>query len=375
MEKHLHIISFNVPYPADYGGIIDVFYKIQALKAAGIKIHLHCFEYGRGKQDALLQYCESVDYYERNMGHKGISNTLPYIVSSRKSEALIQNLLKDNYPIFMEGVHCTYPMFDIRLAHRKFFVRLHNVEYKYYADLCKHTSSLIKKIYFWMESRLLKSYEKKLISKAVFWGTTDMDDTIYQKELGCKEIECLPLFIPDWQVKASEGIGSYCLYHGDLGVDANEKSAIWLLKNVFAHLKIPFVIAGKNPSEKLAKMAHENNHTCLVANPSNIEMQDMISKAHINVLPSYTQTGMKVKLLNALFNGRHCLVNDATVAGSDLESACHIGTTAEAFRQIIAQLYHQPFAPEEIKLRKLLLEDRFNNLSNAKKQVGWIWGA
>ncbi|RXM39833.1 hypothetical protein BOQ62_09820 [Chryseobacterium sp. CH21] len=41
--KQLHIISFNDPYPPTYGGIIDVYYKIKALSALGIKIHLHCF--------------------------------------------------------------------------------------------------------------------------------------------------------------------------------------------------------------------------------------------------------------------------------------------------------------------------------------------
>ena len=36
----------------------------------------------------------------------------------------------------------------------------------------------------------------------------------------------------------------------------------------------------------------------------------MIAKAQINILPSYTHTGIKIKLVNAIFNGRHCLVNE-----------------------------------------------------------------
>ena len=31
MEKHLHIVAFNVPLPANYGGVIDVFYRLKAL--------------------------------------------------------------------------------------------------------------------------------------------------------------------------------------------------------------------------------------------------------------------------------------------------------------------------------------------------------
>ena len=52
-NKHLHIISFDVPYPANYGGVIDVFYKIKALHAKCVKIHLHCFEYGRAEARVL----------------------------------------------------------------------------------------------------------------------------------------------------------------------------------------------------------------------------------------------------------------------------------------------------------------------------------
>ena len=46
-DLHLHIISFDIPYPANYGGVIDVYYKAKALSEKGVKVHLHCFQYGR----------------------------------------------------------------------------------------------------------------------------------------------------------------------------------------------------------------------------------------------------------------------------------------------------------------------------------------
>ena len=56
-EQRLHIVSFDVPFPPNYGGVVDVFYKIRALHKLGVKIHLHCFEYGRGEQKELDKYC------------------------------------------------------------------------------------------------------------------------------------------------------------------------------------------------------------------------------------------------------------------------------------------------------------------------------
>ncbi len=362
-----------MPYPVDYGGAMDLFYKLRALYEQGVRIHLHCFDYGRGPQPALEEYCASVQYYERTMGHKSLSNTLPYIVSSRKNEKLLDALLRDEHPILMEGIHCTYLLLDERFRNRKCFVRLHNVEYQYYRDLYRAGSSPVKKLYYWMESRLLKSYEKRICNKAVFLSVTEKDRDTYIAELGCHQIDYLPVFIADRQILSPEGIGSFCLYHGDLSIGANEKAVLWLLKKVFQKLAVPFVIAGKNPSERLLKIATQANNTRIVSNPSDKEMQDLLSNAHIHVLPSYTGTGIKIKLINALYNGRHCVVNAATIAGTGLDAACHTGTTANAFREIIVQLYHQPFSTEEVKLRERLLGRLFDNKRNAEKLISRIW--
>ena len=137
-----------MPWPVNYGGVFDLFYKLPALHAEGIKIHLHCFDNGRGEQHELKKYCEEVLYYPRNTGHKGFATNLPYIVASRKNDMLLENLLKDEHPIFMEGVHCTYLTLDKRFTKRKKFVRIHNVEHDYYKQLYNCSTAVFKKLYY-----------------------------------------------------------------------------------------------------------------------------------------------------------------------------------------------------------------------------------
>ena len=98
MSKHLHIISFDIPYPANYGGVIDVFYKLQAFQRAGIKVHLHCFEYGREHSLELDKYCEEVQYYKRNTGIATNISTTPYIINEN-DESYIKaiEIIKDDY--------------------------------------------------------------------------------------------------------------------------------------------------------------------------------------------------------------------------------------------------------------------------------------
>jgi glycosyltransferase involved in cell wall biosynthesis len=370
MEKHLHIISLNVPYPVNYGGVFDLFYKLPSLQQQGIKIHLHCFDYGRGEQPELNKYCASVNYYSRN---KNFFSSLPFIVSSRRNEALVTNLLKDDHPILMEGIHCTYLLNDERFTNRKCFVRLHNVEFEYYNDLYKASCSFLKKIYYKRERKLLYKYERLIADKAIFFSITEKDALTYRSEFGCNNISYLPLFLPNWKVNAEEGIGGFCLYHGDLSVDANAKIVEWLAKNVFADIDISLKIAGKNPPASLVQALKPYKNITLIADPADKQMQQLISSAQINILPSFSSTGIKLKLLNALYNGRHCVVNNATIEGTGFESLCHIANTGADLKEIISQLYYQPFSSAEIEKRKQLLEQHFNNERNATQLINAIW--
>jgi Glycosyl transferases group 1 len=374
LDKHLHIITLDVPLPANYGGAIDMFCKIVALHRQGIKIHLHCFSGGRQPQDDLDQYCETVQYYPRRKFPQCISLGLPYIVSSRVNKDLLKNLLQNDYPIFMEGVHCTYLLYKGKLKGRRVFVRPHNVEFSYYDKLARNEDHFFRKLYFRTESFFLKRYEKKIARKnATFWPLSMSDTEVYKNLLQAKNIDFLPVFLPWNEVQQHHGKGCFCLYHGNLSVNENEKAAMWLLKEVFNNIPIPLVIAGKSPSEELEEMAYINKNTCLVANPSDAEMQDLIKKAQVNILPSFNNTGVKLKLLNALFNGRHCLVNPAAAEGAVLDGLCELATTAEEFKVAATKLYEQSFDQADLVQRQQVLNDIYSNEKNALQLITWIF--
>jgi glycosyltransferase involved in cell wall biosynthesis len=372
-DKTLHIICHDVPWPVDYGGVVDLFYKIKALYEEGVRIRLHCFDYGRGRQDELNKYCEKVYYYERYHGLKSISVSQPYIVRSRANPLLLENLLKDDHPILMEGIHCTAFLKELLGEGRKVILRLHNVEFLYYGRLFQSEKNLFRKLYFLNESLFLKQYERNLPHDLPVIAVSHNDAVFYRDELDKKSTGYLPVFIPFSSVNGLEGVGTYCLYHGNLSVAENEKAAIWLLDRVFSLAKVRFIIAGRGPSHRLEKKIAKNKNVSLVSNPSDGELNDLIAEAQINVLPSFNNTGVKLKLINALYNGRHCVVNEDAVRGSGLEDACHIGTTSIGIASIITQLFHHPFSEEEIRLRTKLLGQTFNNKQHAQRLIQLIW--
>jgi len=370
-HKHLHIVSLDVPYPADNGGMIDVFYKIKALHKQGIKVHLHCFTKGRKPAEELNNYCTEVNYYERKENLKGFSLFLPYIVNSRRSDTLLSNLQKDGYPILLEGIHCTYYLQIDKLKGRQILVRLHNVEFEYYNKLAKNEHSIFKRLYFLNESRLLKIYEKKMANAGLIIAISKQDIELYQQLFDAQQIHFLSAFIPYNMITSKKGMGEYCLYQGNLTINENEEAIIWLLENVFNDLSISFIIAGKDPSHKLYLLVKKYKHVTLVANPSDKELQHLIANAQINVLPSFNKTGVKLKLLNALFNGRHCLTNKAGVSGSGVEQLCFVAENPSEFKAAINHLYEHDFAHLEIQQRQNILK-YYNNDLNAQQLISWI---
>ncbi|MBC7887661.1 MAG: glycosyltransferase [Ferruginibacter sp.] len=372
-ERHLHIITHDVPWPPDFGGVIDLFYKLKTLHQSGVKIHLHCFHHKRPPQDELKKYCEEIHYYKRKAGLSHFSFRLPFIVNSRRDNELIRNLQQDNHPILVEGIHCSYYLYAGKLTGRIVLLRLHNAEFEYYHQLAMHEKNPLKKFYFQHESRLLKKYENQLAGKVQIAAVSGQDVQLYRQIFHAGNIAHLPVFLPYTMAEGKAGKGCFCLYHGNLSINENEEAAVWLLQNVFKELQTPFVIAGKDPSQKLSFMAHEHPHTCLVANPSDKELQDMIAKAQINILPSFNNTGVKLKLLNALFNGRHCLVNKAGVEGSGLDSICQVAEDAEDFKTAISYLYNIPFTSEEKEQRQQVLQELYCNQKNLEKIVEVFW--
>ena len=370
--KHLHIVTLDVPYPADYGGAIEMFNKIKWLHHFGYKIHLHCFTSKRPPQDHLDQFCEEVFYYNRQPLARIKECYLPYIVRSRAHKTLLENLQKDDHPILLEGIHCTYFLHVGALSNRKVFVRLHNTEFNYYKKLSEIETDVFKKTYYRIESKLLKRYERKLAQKAIFLAMSKTDEAIYTNKFKAKDVRYLPPFVGWEKVAEPVGKGSFCLYHGNLAVNENEKAASWLLTDVFNDINIPLVIAGSNPSEELEKLAHVNNNTCLVSNPSEKEMQDLIGKAQINILPSFNNTGIKLKIINALYTGRHCLVNPAAQEGAGIAAVCHVAADAIAFKEKAAVLYEEIYNADDIARRQDVLNNRYCNEKTAIQLISWL---
>lgn len=371
MNRKLHIVCFDIPYPADYGGVIDVYYKLKSLASQGIDITLHCFMYGhREEQPALKAICRQVYYYPRKMGLAGISIELPFIVASRRNIRLLENLLLDDAPILFEGVHSTYYYQHPKLKSRFLYLRAHNIEHQYYNALFKSETNLFKRIYYRIESMLLKRYEDQLKGFAGVFPISINEMNYFQAK--ATAIDWIPAFHAHQEVKSLLGQGEYCLYQGNLSVSENEQAALFLIQNVFQDLDIPLVIAGRNPSSLL--LSHASKKIKIIANPSEEDMQQWIQQAHIQVLYCEQASGIKLKLLDALYLGRFCIANEAMLSGTDIHSGILIGHNVKEFKEQITSLMKKTFTQTDLDERKWILRHWQTN-NHAQRMINRIFPA
>ena len=371
MDKHLHIIAFDVPLPANYGGVIDVFYKIKALSELGVRIHLHCFEYGRKPATELEELCEEVYYYHRRTTRSYLFRRKPFIAVTRSSDELVDRLLKDDYPILFEGLHTCYHLADERLVERFKIVRTHNIEHDYYRNLAKVENDFFKKYYFLNEVGKLERFERT-ICNAQLIGAISRADTEY---LASKysNVQHISAFHPNGKVEIERGRGDYCLYHGSLEIGENNEAALYLVRKVFSRIDVPLIIAGNKPSSELKEEVAKYDHIEIRTGLNTQDIHDLIRNAQVNVLPTFQATGIKLKLLAALYMGRHCLVNSYMVKNTGLESLCRVENTEKRFAEAVRVLFEEDFSQQNVAKREEVLYARFCNRVNAQKLFDLIY--
>ncbi|NUM31627.1 MAG: glycosyltransferase [Bacteroidetes bacterium] len=363
MHKNLNIIAFDIPFPADYGGVIDIFFKIKELKKQGFKINLHCFQYGREKSIILSQLCKEVYYYPRKTYKNLLFGDIPYIVASRQSEELLQNIKNNNYPILFEGLHSTFLLKHPDLKNRLKIVRTHNIEHEYYKHLELAEKNFFKKYFFKTEAERLKKYQSILKFADLICAISPADEQYFKKKFG-KTIY-LPAFHNNEKVNIITGLGKYALYHGNLSVAENHLAAMFLTNEVFSKTNIPFIIAGSNPKKELKQAVSKYKNIELRANENTENIHNLISNAQINILYTRQNTGIKLKLLNSLYIGRHCIANSIMTDNTGLNSLCHIANTPEKIIEMLNKLMKTEFDINELTKRKKFFAENFNNSISA----------
>lgn len=250
-------------------------------------------------------------------------------------------------------------------------VRTHNIEHHYYQNLANVEKDLFKKYYFLSEVGKLQRFERTLCNAQLVAAISKADTEYLDSKY--PNVHQISAFHPNDKVEIAEGIGKFCLYHGSLEIGENNEAALHLVRNIFSTIDVPLIIAGNKPSQELKAEVAKHFNVEIRSGLNTKDIHQLIKDAQINVLPTFQATGIKLKLLAALYMGRHCLVNSFMVENTGLESLCRVEDTDKRFIQAVQTLFTEEFNGNGRERRAEILNERFCNTVNAKKLYSLIF--
>ncbi|RLD21414.1 MAG: hypothetical protein DRI69_04115, partial [Bacteroidetes bacterium] len=338
--SHLDIVSFSVPYPPNYGGAIDVYYKIVALQQLGVRVHLHCFTYDdKQPSPEIERLCGRVTYYKRDKGINTLLTKLPYVVATRMPGSLLANLASGSGPILFEGLHTCGFVGRKELKHRQAIIRMHNIEWEYYMFLCQTSSSWWRKLHFKRESIKLRRFERKVVFAADGIFAISAGDSRYFSSRH-KNVHILAPFHQYEEVMVLPGEGDYVLLHGDLSVEDN-LAVVEALAAVCIKHDLRYKVAGRSPGEEGIARLQKLKNAELHLNVSSQKMQELMQQAQVQIVDSSITSGFKLKLLSALFTARHIVVRNVLVS-NNLSEVVHTYTNRSEIASLLIPLLQQP---------------------------------
>jgi len=365
-KKELHIVSFDNPFPPNYGGAIEVFYKIKALHEIGYTIYLHCFVNSIPTKSPELDAIVSEVYFYKNSHNPFyFFSKIPFSVLSRNNKELLNNLKKNKAPILYEGLKTAYSFEDKAIENRIKVVRLHNLEQDYFKGIAVSENNWIKKVLYFLESRKYESYEKKLQYFDRVLALSKFENEYINSKF--HNSSYIPVFHGNEKVEIVEGLGKYAFYHGDLRTSDNRKVAKYLIE-VFKEIDYKLVIASGS-KEKFVKKHIGNAQNIEFVFLKDFEMlKQLLGEAHINLILSFQRSGTKLKLLNSLFRSRFCIINENIIDDEIVSDFCVKIDSKEKLISQINVLKSEPYSDSEKK--KAVLEKYLNDKTNAQILAG-----
>lgn len=364
LNQSIQLVAFDNPFPPDYGGAIDVFFQLKTLSEYGVKVDLHLFVYGNRKDySGLFPLCNEVFFYQRDMSVKAAFSSKPFIVKSRKNKELLENLKKNPNPVLFQGLHCCAFLDHPDLKNHLKIVRTHNIEHDYYEGLQKSSDSFFKKIYFNRESRKLRKFEPVLKHTDLIFAITEKDGKHFEQYA---ETIWIPPFSQSF--KKVEKTEEYILFHGNLSVEENINALVLLTENVFKHIDIPVVVAGKTEEGKLRNILQDVKNVTLIENPSKEKMEELITKARCHILYTEQNTGVKLKLIHAIQTSGHIVLNRDMLFDDSFSDEVELASSWDSIIKLLKNCFYAETVKPRPRLRQL-----FDNWKNAEKMLETIF--
>ena len=349
MSLRVLVITPDFPFPTIHGGRVDYFHRIKCLAEFGLEIDL-ISTVSEDIPDAhiseMKKYAASVTIVKRSTSWKDIFSLIPHQILSRSELATI-HLKSEMYDfVLVEGEYVLSILNNPALKYKKSYLRVHNIENKYFYALGLSAFPKITSFYYFFEAFKFYRIQEKIYR--------DFDQLLFvsadELQLMKGRYNAVHLLTPH---SKNEKMKPYVkresrsvLFIGSLFMPNNVEAVEYYLKEIHNRLlDIPgykFIVVGSvRRKEEIKKHIltkfKKYDSVEFYFDAEDDEIKAFYETARVFVNPILHGAGVKLKVFEAIRNGLPIVSTPEGVAGSDLQVNAEIlvGNNAEGLAHAI----------------------------------------
>lgn len=207
----------------------------------------------------------------------------------------------------------------------------HNAEYVMWSRMSLKADNVLEKIVLSIEASRIKKYEKNIIGRAKVTLAAPNDIEALNK-IGCDKDK----FIETYHLGDEENLLApntlfrntkrSFLFVGTLTWEANIDGLLWFLNCVWPLVcekdpNVTFDIIGKDPDKRIVEAVKNDNKVRLLGFVE--ELETYYSRSRVFVSPLRFGSGIKVKVVNAMYRGIPTVTTSVGAEGLDIVNGVH----------------------------------------------------
>jgi len=324
------VLTTMAPWLLDSGGKIATYQLVEILSNYVGKTKVMYIDDGKSDSDidTVGELCDLNVVSDALSGYllsclKGLFSNVPCNVirykSRRLSDALMEELLSVKYDlVVLDHLHM-FIYFDLikSVYSGPIVIRAHNVEYEiihYYYR--KEVNFLLKPLIYWQYHKM-KAYEISAINKCNYcFFISENDRKKVLSGVTPDDVGVLPVALLDngypkiffdeniINTKVVSDSDKHILFLGSFDWYPNVEGLLWFYEKIFVRLSrqysnIYLNVVGKNPTDEIKNIERYNINVTGYVDDVDIYYE----KSHIFIVPLFSGSGIRIKILQAMYVG------------------------------------------------------------------------
>lgn len=353
----------RVPWPLKDGGSIGYYNFIKGYHDAGCEVTVAALNTSKHYVETLpddltgIAAWHTVEIDNRIKPVRALLNLFgssSYNIErfiSRKFERMLGNLLqKQTFDVIIIESLFMAPYIDVirNNSNALLVLRQHNVEHLIWQTLADTAHHPLKKWYLNLLAKRLLKFEQQQLNKVDLITTVTEDDATVFREMGCiKPIKPFPLGIMiarGNKPHAAPEIPS--VFHiGSMEWLPNQEAVRWFIEEVWQvassqYPSLSFYVAGRGMPESFKKLEGGNLHMIGEVD----DAAEFMQQKQIMIVPLFSGSGIRVKILEAMAQGKAIISTTLGAQGIAYEKGKHllIADNSQEFIKAIDLLVMNP---------------------------------